>query len=440
MTCRQLIIICFSIIIHMGCNSQPASPYSLEEGAYSGSNNMSSGTVTLTYKPIFGTQVTPVFVNTSEPSPYGDMIIKVTGANKGTYSFINEKSFSGDWNYNPAKDQLLFTGKLKDALQAYKVTKDYYSLTFHIRFGPNTKDYKQFIYTKKTNQPKPARPKPNGDLIGTITIMQGKSTTVLLDVATGKTGKSFSGGMASTNSSMNTVTLSPTGDAYHMQVAFYDKQGKAVTWTSQNVVSYKWPIDTYQLAVLDQLQTRIALIGSMYTGASYPSFPFDYKIAVIDTKNGAPLGTLKVEQQRYIKPAFFKDGRLLYSPADGGIAISNQQYNNHQKIYNNVIGGIALSPDEKTIVFNEGTMFYSMHIDGSNKQQIICNGEALSVNDAKAVSDMSFSPDGKYVGITYGYGPSYYIIVFPLNGGQSTFIKDAYGEDLVQNNPVMSWN
>lgn len=438
-SCRLLVLfICFAVC--MGCQSQTPSPYAPEEGAYTGENNMSAGTVTLTHRPFYGTQITPVFVNTSEPSPYGDMVIKVTGANKGTYSFIKDNSMSGSWSYDAAKDQLSFKGKLKDALQAYKVTKDYYSLTFHIKTGPNAKDYKQFIYTKKTATPKPAKAKPNGDLKGTMTIMQGQNTTLLFDVATGQTGQSFSGFMSSTNSAMNTVTLSATGDAYHFQVAFFDAQGKSVTWSAEKIVSFKWPFDTYKLAALDHQQNRLALIGTTYTGASYPKFPFDYKLGIIDTKNGAALGTLKVEHQRYIKPAFFKDGRLLYSPSDGGIAIANAQYTGHQKIYNNVVGCMALSPDEKTIVLNEGAMFYTMNVDGSNKQKVICNGEALSVDNANAVSDITFSPDGKHAAFTYGHGPSFYIIVFPLNGGPSTLIKDPYGEDIVQSNPVVSWN
>lgn len=440
MISRNFLPVLISITLCTGCRSQAPSPYSLEDGAYSGTNNMSSGTVTMTYKPYYGTQVTPIFVNTSEPSPYGDMTIKVTGTNKGTYSFVQEKSMTGSWTYDPAKDELSFTGKLKDALQAYKVTKDYYSLTFHFKHGPNAKDYKQFIYTRKTKTPKPPRPKPNGALTGTMTIMQGDKTTVLLDVATGQIGKSFSGGMASTNASLNTVTLSYSGDAYHSNITFYDRDGKATTWTSDKVVSFKWPIDTYKLAALNHDQTWLALIGTIYTGATYPQFPFDYKLGIINAKTGAAMGVLKVEQQRYIKPAFFKDGRLLYAPVEGGMAISSQQYNSQQKIYNNVVGCMALSPDEKTIVFNEGAMFYIMNVDGSNKKQVICNGEPLSVQNANAVSDISFSSNGKYAAFTYGFGPSYYLIAFPLDGGPSVFIKDPYGEDIVQNNPVMSWN
>lgn len=432
----------FTVAVLIGCRteSQTQSPYSLEEGAYSGVNNMSSGTVTLTYNQFYGTQVTPIFVNSSEPSPYGDMVIKTSGTNKGSYSFVQDKSLSGNWTYDASKDALSFTGKLKDALRAYKVTKDYYSLTFHFKIGPNEKDYKQFVYSKKTSAPKPPRANPNGSLKGTMTIMQGDKTALLFDVATGKTSKSFSGGMASTNPMKHTVTLLPTGDAYHSQVSFYDAEGKATTWTPQKVISFRWPIDTYKLAMLDQTNSRVALIGTVYTGASYPAYPFDYKLAVIDTKSGASLGVLKVELQRYIKPAFLKDGRMLYSPAEGGMAISNSQYSGQQRIYNNVVGCMALSPDEKSIVFNEGTLFYTMNSDGSNKKPVICDGEPLSVHKADAVSDISYSPDGKHAAFTYGHGPSYYLIVFPLDGGPSTMIRDSYGEDVVQNNAVMSWN
>jgi hypothetical protein len=424
-----------------GCRSQSPSPYSLEDGAYEGANNMSSGTVTMTYKPLFGTQVTPIFVNTSEPSPYGDMVIKTSGANKGTYAFINDKSMSGNWSYDATNDQLTFTGQLKDALQAYKVTKDYYSLTFHIKTGPNTRDYKQFVYTKTTKTPKPPRPNPNGALKGTITFMEGNNKSVLFDVATGKTGKIFPGGMSSTNPSMHTVALTNTGDNYHMQVDIFNSYGKTVSsWNSKKIIAAKWPIDSYKLALLNATQTRLALIGTIYTGASYPQFPFDYKIAVIDVSSASPMGTFKVEQQRFIKPAFFKDGRLLFPPAEGGIAVSNQQYTAQARLYKNVIGAIALSPDEKIIAFNEGKKFYTMNADGSNVKQVICNGEPLTVNDEKAVSDMTFSPDGKNIALTYGYGPSYYIIVFPLDGTASSLIKDSYGEEVIQNNPVISWN
>lgn len=147
-----------------------------------------------------------------------------------------------------------------------------------------------------------------------------------------------------------------------------------------------------------------------------------------------------VEYNKFVKPSFLADGRLVYCPENGGIAITNADYSSSKTIYSNPLNAFAVSPDGQTIAFSEGIDFYTMRIDGSGKRKVECDGEPLQVNKAENVIDMGWSPDGKYFAFTFKDGGNYDIVIVPLDGGSYRYLKDADGEILKKSGQLMNWH
>lgn len=130
----------------------------------------------------------------------------------------------------------------------------------------------------------------------------------------------------------------------------------------------------------------------------------------------------------------------MFSPKEGGIAVSSSDYKNYKPVYINKLNAIAISPDNKQVAFSEGIYFYTMNIDGSNKKQIICTGEAAYVTKGEDVADMCWSPDGKFIALCLRVNSRYQIAVLPLDGTDFSIIKDDDGDTLLQENVLMSWH
>ena len=85
------------------------------------------------YNPITGFGIQPGTSVTPGANLMGDMTITAGGNNTGGYSFSKLKDWKGNWQYDPAKDKLSFTGSLKDALRYYHAGKGYYQVTLNMK-------------------------------------------------------------------------------------------------------------------------------------------------------------------------------------------------------------------------------------------------------------------------------------------------------------------
>jgi hypothetical protein len=424
----------------LSCTSQSSSPYAPEAGVYTGGTLNVTSIANYTYNPItgfgtqIGTQATPGI------NLMGDMTISSNGSNIGNYSFSKLKGWKGNWQYDPAKDKLSFTGPLKDALRYYHAGKGAYHFTFVIKPTTGDKEGVTYYFSKKASKEFPKRSNPNSDLKGLFTVKPDHGTVAFLDAATGSIQKSFAGKTAATNPQHYTMSIGFTDNTSYYQIDITDPSGKTKQYNSSDIASYNWKFSHYQYGVLDNSQTKMALLGKIPDSYLNLDYKPGYLAAGIFDLEGRTLGMFRVEDNKYIIPSFLPDGRLVYCPQNGGIAITDVAYKNSNTIYNNAINAFAVSPDGKTIVFSEGLHFYTMNTDGSNKKQVICDGEKLEADNADNVITMAWSPDGKHFAVSYKLGGKYGILIVPLDGGGYRFLRDADGETYEHAGQLISWH
>jgi hypothetical protein len=81
-----------------------------------------------------------------------------------------------------------------------------------------------------------------------------------------------------------------------------------------------------------------------------------------------------------------------------------------------------------------------MNTDGSNKKQIVCDGEPLTADDAGNVITLAWAPDEKHIAVSYKMGGKYGILIVPLDGSSYRFVKDEYGEIYQHAGQMISWH
>lgn len=437
-------LILLSANISISCNSQSSSPFAPEAGDYTG-NGTTVGVghqFGYNYGTGFGVKVVPT--TQSVPAPMGDLIITQTGANKGSYRFRNFKEWTGAWQYDAAANRLSFSGYLKDALNYYHAGKGFYTIQFRVGKTPEQNQkviYSYYTYSRKASKPFPKPVSPNGTITGTFTTMPDFSSVVLFDAATGKTKTSFSGKMAASNKNGTTVTVAFTDDPHNYAITVFDTKGDAKKFSSPTIVGWNLQFLDYVLGVLADDNKTVALMGrtpNVYDRLNF--IPGENVIALVDLATGEKKGMLPTETNQFVKPCFLSDGRLVYCPKGGGIAISDAGYKKTKTVYGNTVNALAVSPDGKRLAISEGVNFYTMNLDGTNKQPVICSGEALTVTKGSELTDLCWSPDGKYLALNYGPASSYNIVIVPLDGGAYRFLNDDDGEPLKQQNSLISWN
>jgi hypothetical protein len=428
-------------VICTSCTSQPSSPYAPEAGKYTGETVSLNATMRYGYDAITGFGLLPGTTVQIMPAVLGEMIITSSGANKGTYSFPKTKGWTGNWSYDPEKDKLSFTGNLKDALSYYHAGKGFYTIGITIRTNATGKEGVSYSYSKKASKEFPKLQKPNGNLTGTFTIKPDFNSIAFLDAQKSVIQKSFTGKLACTNSSHYTVAVGFSNDAYYNQITIFDPAGNAKVYSPEKIKSFNWEFHEYQLGVLNKDATKLALLGKTWNkiGSDYSYTPSYYAVGIFDL-SGRQLGLLPIEYNKYVKPFFLDDGRLVYSPKDGGIAISDGTYSTSKIIYENPVNCFAVSPNGKTIAVSEGIHLYTINIDGTGKKQITCDGKPVAVDNADNMSDMCWSPDGKYIGIAFKKNLKYILVIIPLDGSNYSFVKDEYGEIFENANPAISWH
>lgn len=430
----------FALYFFASCNAQPSSPFAPEEGTYSGASYGVTAGYQYGYNAItgFGMQPSPQ-VNVM-PSPLGELTITNSGNNKGNYRFSKAAEWNGTWQYNPQSAALTFTGKLAGKLANYRASKGYYTIDLKLGSSAADKNVLVYSYSKKASKPFPKPTVPNGTVSGSFTLMPDVKTVVYYNAA-GKTTQSFNGSMAATNRNHYTLTVGYVDDPHYYRIGIVQPDGKANIFGAEKVKSWQLPFTDYKFGVLSEDNATVALLGKMpdnYKNLTYT--PGDYVVAIIDSRSGTAKAFLPMLSTSWIKPDFIHGGGIAYSPKEGGIAVTDASYKKGQTIYNNPVNALAVSPEGKKIVFSEGLFFYTMNIDGSNKEQIICDKEPLQVTKGEQVTDMCWSPDGKQ--FAFGYGPSnaYNIVIVPLDGGAYRFLNDDDGEPIVQKNPLISWH
>lgn len=431
------ISICILLFFSCRGQSQPSSAYAPEPGNYSGYIFSLQASMSYGYNAITGFGVQPSTTTNLVPSVLGDMVISSKGNNAGTYSFARA-NMKGDWKYDEKTNQLTCTGPLKDALTYYHAGKGAY--TMEVTFPTSEGKSISYTYSKKASKPFPKMTNPNAGLTGSITIKPDFKSIAILDAATATIKSSFNTGLAATNPAHHTIGIIFTDDPHNYEISIFDAQGKPKVISPSDVQSYKWAFTDYKFAVLNHDQTQMALLGSVPDryGANFSYTPGYYAVGVFDMQ-GKQLGTLPMDRT-FIKPSFLSDGRLVYSPDKGGIAISHSNYSNSQTIYPNRVNCFAVSPDGKRVAAASGLHFYTMNIDGSDVKQIICGGKPLEADKAENVHDMAWSPDGKYLAVSLKSIGSDIIVIVPLDGRPYFFLRDEYGEPYQHDGPAISWH
>jgi WD40 repeat protein len=428
----------YLLMLQSSCTAQPSSPFAPEAGNYKGGSTSVNANYNYSYNPITGFGMQPAPQVQYLPSPMGDLVISNTGTNKGSYYFTKMKNLSGSWQYDVAGKKLNCTGILKDAITYYKASKGLYSMGFNIG---KDKDALHYEYSKKATKEIPKPEKPNGDLKGYITTITGSNSVAFFDIATAKSTLSFNGRMAATNAAHQTITTAFTTSTHLYEIGITSGQGSTKNITAEMIGSYNWDFSNYKFGILNSSGRRMALLGKTKDNFNNLTYTPGYTcIGVAEVNTGRQLGILPITPNLLIRPFFFNDDRLLFSPQEGGIAISSSDYKNYKQVYANKVNAIALSPDNSMIAFSEGLYFYTMKSDGSNKKQIICAGSAASVVKGEDVSDMCWSPDGKYIALCVQANGHFQIAILPVDGSDFLVIKDADGDALQQENVLMSWH
>ena len=261
-----------------------------------------------------------------------------------------------------------------------------------------------------------------------FTVKPDLNTVAFFDASTARIQKSFSGKTAATNNNHYTIAIGFTDNTKYYQVSVVDPNGKMKQYNSADIISYNWNFLSYQFGILNHDQTKMALLGKTpdsYLNLTYT--PGEYAVGIFD-RSGHTLGIFPVEYNKYVIPSFLPDGRLVYCPKNGGITITDVNYKNSRNIFDNPINAFAVSPDGHTIAFSEGLHFYTMNMDGSNKKQVVCDGENLEADNADNVITMAWAPDGKQFAVSYKTRSKYAILIVPLNGSSYRFVKDEDGE------------
>ncbi len=434
------VAVLFCALDFFSCSAQPYSPFAPEAGNYTGSITGVAAGYQYGYNAAtgFGIQNTTQIQVTK--SPFGNLVITNTGNNKGKYVFPSVKDWAGTWQYDEANDKLNFTGILKDAINYYHAGKGFYTLQLDLEKDKTNSQRVIYSYTKKASKAFPKQTNANGNLSGSFTIKPDGASIAFLDAKTAGIKESFTGKLAATNANHTTLAVGFSDDAHYYQITVFDAKGNATVYNPEKIKSWNWDFHSYQFGILAIDNTTVALLGKMSDKlADFKYSPGEYVIAAGNIKTGQLLGTLPIEYNRYVKPAFLPDGRLLYSPKEGGIAVSDAKYNSSKIIYSNPVNALAASPDGKKIAVSEGLFLYTINTDGTEKKQLLCNGEPFEADKAENMSDICWSPDGKYIAISYG-SSAYNIVIVPLDGSKYRFIKDEYGEVLQQKNPLMSWH
>jgi hypothetical protein len=423
------------------CQAQTSSPFAPESGAYGGVVNSSETVGEYSYDAITGYGVRPSLKMRMSPSALGDLILDTKGGDKGTYKLV-AVNWTGSWQFNPVSKELSFTGPLNEANVGYLASKGYYNIWITLT-EKKTNSAVTYNYYKQASKPFPKIINPNGKLNGKLTIKKDDKTYSMFDIATGKTIQTFKGTQASTNRNKFTLEASYEDviNVYdsHNRLTVYDASGHAETYSPKN---WKWDIANYNSGILADDNTTIALMGKMYTqrGAGWGIYPPSKPGVIIGNLNTGKMMTfLEAHKDYFIKPAFLQDGRLVYSPKEEGIAITDKDYKNSKTIYPNKISALAVSPDNRQIAFSEDLYLYTVNLDGTNKKQVMCNGEAFKFTKADKVGDIAWSPDGKYLIISYG-NYIYNVVLVPLNGSKWSLIQDEDGEAVRHYNWMISWH
>ncbi|MGI9542354.1 MAG: hypothetical protein ACR2MX_03790, partial [Cyclobacteriaceae bacterium] len=339
--------------------AQTSSPYAPESGTYEGYSYMVGAGFQYGFDLITGFGVKPSATLNPTPSVLGPLKIKNNGNNKGTYS-LPEADMAGTWAYDDQTHQLTFTGPLEKGLKNYYAGKSSYSLELVIKSDEDG-DF-SLHYSKAASKPFPKLENPNRNLTGTLSIKPDFGSVGFFDISKGVYKHSYSGAQQCTNPQGYTVTVGFTDDPHYFDIDVFDPQGEKVPFfTRQDIRAKEWYFQGYNFGVLNQDQSRLALLGTIpRKWNSAFSFTSEEDAIFIADSEGNVLGQVFIDFRNSIKPWFHKDHSLIYCKRGGGIAVADPSYQSVKTIYDQQINCFSLSPDEKKIAFSEGLHFYTM--------------------------------------------------------------------------------
>jgi hypothetical protein len=297
------------------------------------------------------------------PSPFGRLRIN---RNK-TYEFIDLKK-SGTFKYEESSNKLIFSGFMQGAEGIYKIQNGTAILLISSKAQDGSINTIQF--EKKLATLQVDLTNPNGIFDGKIVLSATSSTTDHFDLKIAKITKTFiSNTTAVTNeSNLHIFTyLDNPFDASedYGHVVISDEKGKELRRFRGKSNQYKkWIIGDYWYVSLSPDGTKFALTG-YYLEHSFvfdPNYVKPYPIVSIFDFDGNELRSFRTSKDFGWGAAWLPNGGLIFADEKGGINITDKDFKQVSKIYNQDVLEARCSPDGKIVAFAKGGQIFTMKL------------------------------------------------------------------------------
>ena len=379
------------------------------------------------------------------PSAFGDLEIKADG----TYEFAAQKK-GGKYSYNENTKKINFTGYM----DAGEATFSYSKSTCILLINVKGKSF-SLQYEKKSNRPlsetQPDLKNPNSTFSGTIVGALSYQSVDYIDLATSTTTNTFSyTGLTKAINNQKSIhiekldVLSRTDDPV---IEIRDRTGNIIaSYLGVNKNKNAWRIGKYKNAALSTDGSKFVFDGTQWeaTAEFYGQSMRTYKnvvIAVCDAANGNLLKTFETGTSKIWGASWLANGGLLLPSTNGGIDITNNQFNNRNTIYNQTVDFAKSSPDGKLIIFKKGSQLFTINVDGSNEKKVT-NKEVNLGFEKTSINDLCFSPDSKSIAISMAdeyISNNYKVLMVSLDGEKASMLKNVKGETTILRWPSISW-
>jgi hypothetical protein len=353
---------------------------------------------------------------------------------------------SGTFKYEESSNKLIFSGFMQGAEGIYKIQNGTAILLISSKAQDGSINTIQF--EKKLATLQVDLTNPNGIFDGKIVLSATSSTTDHFDLKIAKITKTFiSNTTAVTNeSNLHIFTyLDNPFDASedYGHVVISDEKGKELRRFRGKSNQYKkWIIGDYWYVSLSPDGTKFALTG-YYLEHSFvfdPNYVKPYPIVSIFDFDGNELRSFRTSKDFGWGAAWLPNGGLIFADEKGGINITDKDFKQVSKIYNQDVLEARCSPDGKIVAFAKGGQIFTINIDGSNEKKLINKTGELSYG-TNQLADLAWSPDSKKIAISIKNAQfnHYNILLTSLDGNSFSYLNDPKGEQFKIIKPFISW-
>jgi WD40 repeat protein len=377
------------------------------------------------------------------PSAFGRLRFK---ADK-TYEFIDLKK-SGTYFFDERSGKIGFTGFMQGAEALYAVQNGNCMLLISITDKSGARNTIQF--EKKSGQAQENQPskKNNHALPGLLVASIYQGNTSFIDIRSGRVVKeiiSRSTGIA--NNSKTAVHIFKNNpfdmsEIYPTVVVTNLADGRQISFAGESRSGTRWVTGDYWYAAPSPDGKRIVLTGK-YVARSNPfhsNYTAPYPVVSVIDKEGKEIKQFDTDKQAPWGASWLPDGGLLFAGKNGGISITDSSLSLVKDIYFESVNEARCSPNGKKIAVAQGAEIFTLNRDGTGKQSLV-TGEPGADIARGGLTDMCWSPDGKYlaVAIKHHVFNHYFVAFLSVDGSHFSYLKDAGGALLQLSQPFISW-